>query len=276
VLAVGLALVAAASWGCGDFLGGLSSRRVPMLTVLAVSEVAGLVAIVAVLAVVGPARPGAGALAWAAAAGIAGSTGLGALYRGMAVGAMGVVAPLSSAAAIVPVAFGVATGERPDTLQVAGVACALAGVVLASREPSAEGVRRAAGVELALVAAGGFGLYFVFIDRASEGGALWATTVSRGTASVLAVGAALALGSLRVPGRLAPRLVLVGLFDVGANGMLTVALRHGLVSLVSVLSSLYPVVTVLLARLTLQERTARTQQIGVVLALGGAALIAAG
>src|SRR5207302_1120105 len=102
--------------------GGLSSRRVPMLTVLAVSELGGLVAIVAVLAVVGPGRPGAGALAWAAAAGAAGSTGLGALYRGMAVGAMGVVAPLSSAAAIVPVAFGVATGERPGTLQVAGVA----------------------------------------------------------------------------------------------------------------------------------------------------------
>jgi drug/metabolite transporter (DMT)-like permease len=276
VLAVLLALTAAASWGCGDFLGGLSARRVPALTVVALSEVAGLVAIAALLAVVGPHVPGGGALAWAAAAGVAGTIGLGALYRGMAIGAMGVVAPLSSAAAIVPVAFGLATGERPGALRFAGVACALGGVVLASREQSAQGVKRAAGVELALVAAAGFGLYFVCIDRASEGGALWATTVSRGTASVLAVAAALALGRLAAPARLLPRLVLVGLFDVSANGLLTVALRHGLVSLVSVLASLYPVVTVLLARIVLQERTARTQQLGVALALGGAALISAG
>ena len=112
--------------------------------------------------------PGSAAL-WAVAAGISGTVGLGALYRGMAVGAIGVVAPLSSASAVIPVGVGIATGERPSGLQLGGVAFALVGVVLASRERIEGRVRIAAGVELALLAAAGFGLYFVLIDHAADG-----------------------------------------------------------------------------------------------------------
>jgi uncharacterized membrane protein len=273
--AIVLALAASVSWGIGDFLGGTSSRRTSALAVLAVSEVAGLVLAAVVVEASSEPWPGSAAL-WAVAAGIAGLAGLGGLYRGMAVGAIGVVAPLSSAAAIIPVCVGIATGDRPSGVQLAGVGCALVGVVLASRERVEGRVRLAAGVELALLAAAGFGLYFVFIDHAAEHGAVWAATISRATAAVLAVAIALALGRLNPPARLLPVLVLVGCFDVGANILLAVALRHGLISLVSVLASLYPIVTVLLARIVLGERAERTQQVGVGLALTGAALIAAG
>ena len=275
MFAIGLALAASVSWGVGDFLGGTSARRVSALAVLAVSEVAGLVLAALVLVPAREAWPGQAAL-WAVAAGIAGTVGLGALYRGMAVGAIGVVAPLSAASAVIPVGVGIATGDRPTGLQIAGVVAALVGVALASRERIEGRVRIAAGVELALLAATGFGLYFVFIDRAADHGAIWAATISRTTASVLAVAAALALGRLHAPARLLPVLCLVGCFDAGANMLLAVALRHGLISLVSVLSSLYPIVTVLLARAVLGERTARSQRVGVGLALTGAALIAGG
>lgn len=275
MFAIGLALAASVSWGVGDFLGGTSARHISAITVLAISEAAGLALAALVVPASGEAWPGSAAL-WAVAAGISGTVGLGALYRGMAVGAIGVVAPLSSASAVIPVGVGIATGERPSVLQLGGVAFALVGVVLASRERIEGRVRIAAGVELALLAAAGFGLYFVLIDHAADGGAIWAATISRATASVVAVGAALALGRLRAPARMLPVLALVGCFDVGANMLLALALRNGLISLVSVLASLYPIVTIALARATLGERPQRAQQLGIALALTGAALIAGG
>jgi drug/metabolite transporter (DMT)-like permease len=243
--------------------------------VLAVSEVAGLVLALVVVAASREPWPGEASL-WAVGAGVAGMAGLGALYRGMAVGAIGVVAPVSAAAAVIPVGVGLATGDRPSALQLGGVAVALVGVALASRERIEGRVRLAAGVELALLAAAGFGLYFVLIDHAADSGPIWAATLSRATASVVAVGLALGLGRLAAPARMLPVLALVGVFDVGANMLLALALRHGLVSLVSVLASLYPIITIVLARMTLGERPQRLQQVGVALALTGAALIAAG
>jgi drug/metabolite transporter (DMT)-like permease len=276
VTAIALALAASLSWGVGDFLGGVSARRMSTLTVLAVAELAGLIAIAAYVALARDPLPGGTATAAAVAAGLGGVLGLGGLYRAMAVGAMGVVAPISGAAATLPVAVGLARGERPGAVQLAGVVLVLAGVVLVSREPGAAGTRLAAGVPLALLAALGFGLYFVLIDVASEDGAAWAVCISRGTATVAAVAAALLLGAFRVRAGDLPVLAVIGIFDVGANALLAVALNEGLVSLVAVLSSLYPVVTVVLARLVLSERVARPQAIGIGGALGGVALISAG
>jgi drug/metabolite transporter (DMT)-like permease len=274
--AVALALATSILWGAGDFLGGVSSRRLPALTVLAVAELAGWVAVAVVVVATRPDLPPAEALAAAAAAGIGGVIGLGALYRGMAVGAMGVVAPISSAAAVIPVVVGLGRGERPSGLQLAGIGLALVGVVLVSREQSTGGARFAAGAGLALVAAAGFGCYFVFIDAASDDGAAWAVLISRGTATVLAITAAAAL-SARLPTAGALRaLVVIGLFDVSANGLLALALNEGLVSLVSVLASLHPLMTVLLVRAVLGERVGHTQAAGIGGALGGVALIAAG
>jgi drug/metabolite transporter (DMT)-like permease len=277
-VALVLALAASVSWGAGDFLGGLVSRRVAVATVLALSQATGLAAVAVVVAASGDEPPGAGAALASIGAGAAGAVGLAGLYRGMAVGAMGVVAPISAVAAVVPFAVGLAQGERPGGLQLAGVVVALVGVALVSREPGADRGSRAAGAGLALVAAAGFGLYFVLIDAAAgDAGAPWAVLVSRGTATVLSVAAALVLGaSLRVSGRLVPAVVAVGLCDVGANVLFGLATTRGLVSVVSVLASLYPVVTVVLARLVLAERTSSVQRAGAVAALAGAALITAG
>ena len=270
-----LALASSVCWGVGDFLGGLGARRMPTLTVLAVSELAGLVGIAAVVLARRDALPSFWPAGLAFAAGIAGVVGLGALYRGMAVGAMAVVAPISAASAMIPVAVGLARGERPSTLQLAGVAAVLAGVALVSREPAPARGRFASGLGLALLAAVGFGSYFVLIDEASADGALWAVLIARAVATALALVAAAALGSLRFPRRSVGLLVAVGVFDVTANGLLALALTKGLVSVVSVLASLYPVVVVLLAHFALGERIRRSQQLGVAGVLGGVALISA-
>lgn len=274
--AIALALCVSVSWGVGDFLGGVSSRRLPTLTVLAISQPVGLVGLVALALAVGDEPLGAGGVAAAAAAGAGGALGLAGLYRGMAVGAMGVVAPISTLAAVLPLVVGLARGERPGALQLTGAVLILAGVALVSREPGTGGARVAAGVGLALVAATGFGLYFVFIDVAADESASWAVVAARATASALCLGTAAARGGVSVPSRAVPALALIGFFDASANALLAVALTRGYVSLVSVLASLYPVVTVLLARTVLGERVARTQAVGIAGAVGGVALVSAG
>ena len=275
--AIALALGASLAWGLGDFLGGLKSRSLHVLTVLAISQAAGFVAVLAWLAVSTDAFPGGPATAWAVAAGVGGCFGLGALYRGMAVGAMGIVAPVSAVSAAIPFTVGVVSGERPGVLQVVGILLALAGVALASREPAELGGGRAAGVGLALVAALGFGLYFVFLDRAAEESVPWAVATARGVSSLLAVLAAIVVGASLRPGLIhMPVLVAVGLCDVGANVLFGLASTRGLLSVVAVLAALYPIVTVGLAALLLHERIAPTQRVGVAGALAGAALITAG
>lgn len=277
MLAIGLALGAALSWGCGDFIGGRASRTLHVLTVLAVSQLAGTAAVAVWVVVDGGSAPSLKGVLWAMGAGIAGCFGLAGLYRGMAVGAMTVVAPISATAAIIPFAVGVATGERPGLVRIAGAALALAGVVLISREPGHSGGGRAAGVGLALVAALGFGLYFVGLDRAAEEGAAWAVLVARGTSSTLALVFAASVGAaLVVRGRSLVTVLAVGMLDVGANVLFALSTSRGLVSVVAILASLYPVVTIALARLVLTERIGRGQWAGGAAALAGAALISAG
>lgn len=276
-MAIALALGASLAWGCGDFLGGLKSRSLHVLTVLALSQLAGLAAVLVWLAVSGDAFPGPETLALAAAGGVAGCLGLVALYRGMALGAMGIVAPVSGIAAVVPFTFGLVSGERPGALQFGGILLALGGVALASREPAERGGGPAAGIGLALLAAVGFGLYFVLIDRAADASVPYAVATARATSLALAVAAALIVGaSLRPPRTQLPALVAVGLCDVGANVLFALATTRGFLSIISVLSSLYPIVTVALAALVLHERIAPSQRLGVAGALAGAALISVG
>lgn len=274
-----LALGASLSWGLGDFLGGLRARRLPLLTVLVVSQAAGVASIALVVAARGEGAPGGRHLAYAALAGLVGAVGLAALYRGLAVGAMSVVAPLAATAAVVPVVAGLARGERPSAVQGAGIALALVGVLLAAREPSTGRGRSgvATGVGLALVAALCFGLLLVALDAASEGDALWATLAMRATSfSLLAVVALALRPSLAFGERDLVALALVGVLDTAGNALFALASTESLLSVASVLAQLYPVVTVLLARLVLSERIARAQGVGVVAALAGVALITAG
>ena len=222
--------------------------------------------------------PGWTATAWAAAAGVCGCLGIGALYRGMAVGAMGIVAPVSAVVRRDPVRR---SGSRPANgrvqLQVVGIVLALVGVAVASREPADLGGGRAAGIGLALVAALGFGFYFVFADRAADASVPFAVATARGVSLAVAFVAALAIGaSVRAGRSFLPALIVVGLCDVGANMFFSVATTHGYLSIVAVLSALYPIVTVALAAVILHERIAPAQRAGVAGALLGAAMITAG
>src|SRR4051812_45515036 len=193
---------------------------------------------------------------------------------------MSVVAPISATAAAVPVLVGLAEGERPGGLQIAGMVAALAGVILASREPVEEGCPPAnrAAIGLALVAAAGFGTFFVGIDRASATAEVpWVIVVQRCcSVSLLVIATLVVRPSLPRDGASLLVLAAVGLLDLGANGLYALATTHGLLSVVSVLGSLYPAVTVVLARFVLAERIARVQEVGVVLALAGVIAIGAG
>jgi drug/metabolite transporter (DMT)-like permease len=275
--AIALALGASCSWGLGDFLGGLTSRSLHVLTVLVVSQVFGLAGALTWVLVSGDGFPSWSATALAAAAGASGCLGIATLYRGMAIGAMGIVAPISAVAAVIPFTVGIGSGERPGVLQIAGILVALAGVGVASREPRSQGGGRAAGIGLALMAALGFGLYFVLADRAADESVPYAVATARGASLLLALVAALIVGAAVRPGPASlPVLAVVGLCDVGANMLFSLATTRGFLSIVSVLAALYPVVTVALAAVVLHERVARSQRFGVAGALVGAAMITAG
>jgi len=280
--AVVLALGAAALWGTGDFLGGLATRRVSVLTVLFWSQLVGLAGLTVWVVASGAARPDAG-LWFALAGGIAGVIGLGCLYRGMAVGAMGIVAPISATSPIVPLVVDLVRGNAPAPLQWVGIAFALAGIVLVSREPGsalvAGGARRpvAAGAGLALVAALGFGLFIVGLGEAAQESAPWATATARlGAVSALVLVLVSTRTVPRASSRLLPLIVAVGIFDAAANALIALAATRGSIGIVAVLSSLYPIATILLARAILHERLGTTRTVGGLVALAGAALIAAG
>jgi drug/metabolite transporter (DMT)-like permease len=264
-----------------DFLGGLMARRISALAVIAIAQVAGLTVIAIAVVVAGESAPDPRFVPYAMAAGVAGVCGLAAFYRGLAVGKMSIVAPISSMAVLVPVVVGVATGDRPSAVQAAGAVLGVIGLVLASRE-SAElaekDSRVAAGVGLALLSGLGFGSFFVAMDVAADSDPLWANLVNRGTSLSLAVLAVLVLRpSLSRIGRNGiPILVALGVLEMAANVAFAYAATEGLLSLTSVLSSLYPLVVVFLSWLVLEERLQRGQKVGVAFAIGGVVLIAGG
>ncbi len=274
--AIALALCASLSWGFADFFGPLKGRTLGTLRTLLYVQLGGLVAIAIIVAVRGR-GPDDWVSLLAIPAAISGTLGLFAYYRGMAVGAMSVVAPIAGVSAALPVVVGFASGDRPSTLAIAGIACALAGVYLASREPGRTGTRLAAGVGLALLAAVGFGGYFPFMHAAGRADFWWASLFFRiASTSVIVAIAAMQRPPLRVERDDLPLLGLVGFGDMFGNLLFAAASSTGLVSIVSVLASLYPVVTVLLARAVLAERVARAQEAGIVLTLAGVAMISVG
>ena len=260
-----LALAASLSWGFADFFGPLVSRTLGLLPVLFWAQVGGVLAIALAVAVRGQGPAGWGVLL-AILASLGGMLGLFAYYRGMQTGAMSVVAPIAGVSAIVPVIFGIASGDHPSAPQVAGIACALAGVGLASIEHHEGSPRVAAAV--------GFGFYFPWMHAAGKVDFWWASLVFRTTALLLL---AAVVAARPVPLRLRPRdLVIVfavGTGDTLGNVFFAASSSHGLVSLTSVLASLYPVVTVVLAASVLHERVARMQRAGIALTLTGVVLI---
>lgn len=274
-----LGLAAGITYGAADFLGGLSSRRAHVVTVVLVSEAIGTALMLAFLPLLPGRDPASASLGWGAAAGISGGAGVVAFYRGLAKGRMGVVAPLTAVvAAVIPVAVGVGLGERPHPAALAGVFIALVAVLLISFSPGPGSASRVVtGMPEALMAAAGFGGFFVFLSQAGDASGLWPLVWSRSASMVLIAPVALALRpSFRLRGSLLATTAGAGVLDVTANVLYLEATRFGLLTLAAVLTSLYPASTVVLARSFLAERLERTQWAGLALAAAGIALIALG
>jgi drug/metabolite transporter (DMT)-like permease len=272
---VAFGLASAASWGAGDFSGGLATRRAPAAGVVIASQGVGIALLVVLALATGEAAPSAGQLGWAALAGANGAFGLLALYSALASGRMGIAAPISGVVgAVVPVLVGMQLHGPPGTIRLAGFALALVGVwLLTAAGGPAQGARPR---ELALpfLAGVSFGLFLVFIHRAGGAGILWPLTTARGTSIAVLVAIGLVTRTLRLPGRSALALTaLAGLLDTGGNAFFVLAAQAGRLDVAGVLSSLYPAATVVLACLLLGERLTRRQTAGAVATLASIACV---
>ena len=272
-----LALCASLSWGVADFGAGVAARRVAVPLVVVGSQTAGLVFVGLVVLGTWQPAPSLEQFLWGLLAGGTGVAALAAFYTGLKVGAMGIVGPISATAAVVPFAYGLARGERPSTLQLAGVGLALVGVVAASVESHPERLARVgAGVGYALLAALGFGISLIGLSKAAAGGWAWAPLSMRCCSVTVILLVLLAVRpTLAGFRRNLPLIAGAGVADTSANMLFGLASTRGLLSVVSVLASLYPVVLVALARFLLHERITRHQLAGVGIALSGVALITA-
>lgn len=279
MLGILLAIGAALGWGVADFLGGLKSRTLAMLAVLLVTQATALLFLAVLVAALGEPLPAQRFLLYAAAAGLAEGLGVAALYRGLAVGTMSLVAPVASVAPAVPLVAGLLLGEMPKPLQLAGLLLAVVGVVLTSCRPrlAEPGERHVASSAFyGLVSAFGFGIFFVALDAASEASIPWALFIARASAVLaLVVIAASGRFRLRVARADLPPLLLVGVLIVSADAMYATATTIGLLSIVAVVGALHTVVTIGLARAVLRERMARWQQLGVAACITGVLLITA-
>lgn len=278
-------LLAAATYGAADFVGGRVSRRVDVFSVVLVSQLIGTVPLLLVVPFLAGGDPTTHALGWGAAAGLGGGAGVLALYRGLAVGRMSVVAPITGVvAASLPVVAGLALGERPSPVSLGGVAVALLSVILVSSAPPTRdqqdvaldddvgGDWKRSGVPYAFGAGLCFGLFFVFLNTAGEDGGAWPLIGTRGASLVLVAAVAAGLRKpLKPPPGTLPAIGVAGILDVAANVLYLISTRFGLLSLVAVLTSMYPAVTVLMARLFLDERMIRLQVVG--LGLAGVAIV---
>src|SRR3954447_6111302 len=272
-MAVLLALLSSGLWGSADFLGGLLSRRIAAYAVVGASQAAGLgVATIAAVITGGFSSP----LGWvvpSVLAAVSGALGLVVFYIALASGTMGVVSPIAALGAVVPVVGGLLAGEHPSTLASAGIVLALIGAVAASG-PELQGSAGARPVVLAALAGTGFGLAMLFIARGAQTDAvmtMWGMRLTSVTGFAILALVTRNLGRIR-PADGWPVLA-VGVGDVSANLLFGFSSRLGYVSVTSVLASLYPVATVLLARAVLHERLLRVQYVGVAAALAGVALV---
>ena len=279
MLAIAIALSSSVCWGVSDFLGGMQARRLSLLNLMLLSQGIGLACIIVLLAARGSAPPHLVRLLPAVAAGVGGVAGLAAFYRALAIGTMSIVAPISATGVSVPVVVGIASGDRPAVLQVAGILAAIVGVALASREPSTGSQRQVvrASIGLALLAALGFGGYFVGIRASARADVLWSLFAARGGGVLVLLLVIVVRRETVGAGREAlGALAAIGILDLAANGLYAIASRHGALSEVAVAASLYPVATVVLARAVLREQVRRIQEVGIVAAIAGVVLIAAG
>jgi len=267
-------LCSAFAWGAGDFSGGLATRRINVLLVVLWSQLIGAGALIALALVLREAVPQLRPMLYGAMAGLVGVLGLAALYRGLAIGRMGIVAPLSALmAAVIPVLFGAFQEGLPTAIQLAGFAMAVVAIWTLSYS-GGDGKPQAQEWTHALAAGVGFGLFFVFIDKASSQAVFWPLVAARTASITCMLCLVLLRGNYAAPAKPhLTHLMLVGIFDAAGNAFFALASRTGRLDISAVLASLYPAVTVLLASVLLRERLLPRQWAGVVLAVAALVMI---
>jgi drug/metabolite transporter (DMT)-like permease len=264
------------AYGMADFLGGFATKRRHVLRVLAVAHSVGL-AVALGVALIGGGSPGLSDLWWGAGAGSTGLVGLGFFYWSLATGTMGVVAPVTAAVgAAIPVIVGLAVGERPAPSAAVGVVVTVGAIMLVSAGDSTGWIKRPAAMRKSLigavVAGGGFGLFFVLLSHVEPAAGMWPLVAARSTSTGIVFLLILLLRPVATPGGIVPS-ASAGVLDITANLFVLAAFNGGMLVVVSALAALYPAVTVLLARFVLHERLRPVQLIGLVLAMGAVALI---
>jgi drug/metabolite transporter (DMT)-like permease len=272
-----LALSGAVFYGCSDFLGGLASRRTSPWAVAMVAAFSGAV-LVLLASVFVDGSPDAASLGWGLVAGVGNGFGTAFLYRGLSSGRMGVVAPISAVgAAVVPVAAGLVGGERPGAVVWAGIAIALPGIWLVSREPGVIGAPAPGGVGDGVLAGLGFGSLFAALGQIPESAGLLPLAFNQVVAGVVIIAVASVLRVSWLPReRAASAGLACGALGVAATGAFLVATQQGELTITAVLASLYPAFTILLAASVLRERIHPGQGVGLVLCGAAVALVAAG
>ncbi len=280
-MAVALALLSSLLWGTADFFGGLFTKRMAAVVVVLVSQAIALAMILPTVWLLGGFDDPSGYFWWGVGAGIVGPVGLVSFYWALSIGTMGVVSPIAATGIVVPVAWGLIDGEQPTSWQYLGIVIGFIGVILASGpDAPREGAERQAhtkSIVLALIAALGFGGSFVCLDGGGEFSIGMTLVVQRSTSVLLMVVPVVVFTRLAgLRWRDLPGLAGVGAGDAAANGAFAWSSTLGLLSVTSVLGSLYPVATLLLARIVLKERLTRLQFFGVGGALCGIVLLAAG
>jgi drug/metabolite transporter (DMT)-like permease len=271
--ASGLSLASAASWGGGDFAGGLAAKQANVFRVVAVAHAVGLVSMLAMAVLTGEAIPPRVDLWWGTAAGITGAFGIAALYRALAIGRMGVVAPIAAVVTgILPVLVGLRTEGMPDRIQLIGFLLALISVWLVARPSGTIDSHR--GLGLSLLAGVMFGLFLVAGKQAGHHGVFWPMVAARvASTSLMCVIVAITPRDPRPLRGVLWTMVLSGLLDSAGNALFIAATRFGRLDVTAVLSSLYPASTVILARIVLKEKISKSQGAGIVGALLSVALI---
>jgi drug/metabolite transporter (DMT)-like permease len=274
-LAAVFGLSSAASWGAGDFCGGLATRRTPVLQVVVTSQVIGTSAMALLAVAIREPFPSAATFAWCLCAGVFGALGLVALYRALATGSMAIAAPVSGIlSAAVPVAIGAMFQGPPSHRQAVGFAVAFVavGLVSSTRERG-----RLQHVSLAVAAGIGFGMFIAILGRVATGSVVAPVVAARCGSLALLIPLAIRRGAFAVPPRGAmPIIAAAGAFDAGGNAFLVLAAQAGRLDVAAVLSSFYAASTVLLARIVLHERLGALRLAGLVAALGAIALITSG
>jgi drug/metabolite transporter (DMT)-like permease len=270
----GLSLSAAISWGAADFSGGIAAKSTNAIRVVALAHAVGLLFMLSLAVITREPVPRTASLLWGLVAGLIGGIGLAAFYKALAIGTMGINAPLSAViTAVLPLVFSFWTQGLPHAMQLIGFALALLSIWLITVQPGA--TERSKGLGLAVVAGIGFGGFLLFIRQAGSEAVFWPLVSARSASVLLMIMIVTMSGNAGKPNRSAmPYILVAGILDSGANALFVAAAQRGRLDVAAVLSSLYPASTVILARFVLNERLSRVQSVGMIAALISVVLIA--